>query len=252
MSTDKPTTKRPIAIWIALFNLLALLAVTAGAYWLLKLAGEPIGRLAQAHPDLDQVKAVADGLSAWSGAFWPWFVPAAFLLFTILTLLTWLSVRSAAVQRPPVEAPKRRKASAMEETAEAAAQKKEAAKRTYLYLVGILQKEGRLLDFFSEDLSQYNDNQIGAAVRSIHENCKKALDGQIKPQFILDAQEDEKIEVEKGFDPNTLKLVGNVTGEPPFKGIVRHRGWRAAKIDLPTFSGKQATDIIAPAEVEVE
>ena len=61
----------------------------------------------------------------------------------------------------------------------------ETRQRLYLHLVTVLQKEGRLLDFFSEDLSQYNDGQIGAAVRDIHRNCKKALEEHVAPQAVL-------------------------------------------------------------------
>jgi hypothetical protein len=68
---------------------------------------------------------------------------------------------------------------------------------------------------------------------------------------VLEQQEGQQIVVEKDFDPNALKLIGNVTGQPPFQGTVRHRGWRARKIELPTLSGRQDPAIIAPAEVEV-
>jgi hypothetical protein len=53
-------------------------------------------------------------------------------------------------------------------------------------------------------------------------------------------------------DPATVKLLGNVPakGKAP-GGILRHKGWRAEKIDLPTLV-PSTTAIIAPAEVEVE
>ncbi len=246
MDTAKPST-RPVLVRVVLFNLLAALCVAGAALWGLRTAAARIAQLVQAQPDITEIKSLADCLASISSGFWPCFLPAVILFFAVVALLTWLSLRRTCTTRI-VPAPAKRPAPSSKKDEEKAA----TAKRTYLHLIGILQKEGRLLDFFSEDLSQYNDGQIGAAVRSIHENCKKSLDGQIKPQFVLDAQEGDEIEVEKGFDPNTLKLVGNVTGEPPFKGIVRHRGWRARKVDLPTFSGHQATDIIAPAEVEVQ
>src|SRR6185295_12303890 len=38
-----------------------------------------------------------------------------------------------------------------------------------LRLLGALQEEGRFVDFVEEDLGPYSDDQIGAAVRGIHE-----------------------------------------------------------------------------------
>jgi hypothetical protein len=49
-----------------------------------------------------------------------------------------------------------------------------------------------------------------------------------------------------------VKFVGNVPAKPPSGGTLRHKGWRAAKIDLPVLGGKQDTSIIAPAEIEIE
>ena len=251
MDTAKTST-RPVFVRVLLFNVLAALCVAGAAYWGLRTGTVRIARLVQTHAEITEIKSLADWMAAISSGFWPWFLPSVILFFFLVALLTWLSLRRTCTSVAAPAPVKRPAPSSKEAEEKAAKQRADAAKRTYLHLIGILQKEGRLLDFFSEDLSQYQDGQIGAAVRSIHENCKKSLDGQIKPQFVLDAQEGDEIEVEKGFDPNTLKLVGNVTGEPPFKGIVRHRGWRARKVDLPTFSGRQATDIIAPAEVEVQ
>ena len=251
MDTAKPSTG-PVFIRVILFNLLAALCVAGAAFWSLRTATTRIAQLVQAQPEIAEIKSLADWMTAISSGFWPWFLPGVIIFFIVIALLTWLSLRRPCTSKVTPPPAKRPATSSKKDDEKAAKQAAETAKRTYLHLIGILQKEGRLLDFFSEDLSQYQDGQIGAAVRSIHENCKKSLDGQIKPQFVLDAQEGDEIEVVKGFDPNTLKLVGNVTGEPPFKGVVRHRGWRARKIDVPTFSGRQSTDIIAPAEVEVQ
>jgi hypothetical protein len=107
------------------------------------------------------------------------------------------------------------------------------------------------MDFLGEDLSAYDDAQIGMAVRSIQENCKSVIEKQIRPKAVMDAQEESEVTVEAGFDPNAIKLVGKVTGEPPFTGILRHKGWRAAEMELPTLSDKDDPLVIAPAEVEI-
>ncbi|WP_456427105.1 DUF2760 domain-containing protein [Rhodocaloribacter sp.] len=119
-----------------------------------------------------------------------------------------------------------------------------------LQLLSILQREGRLIDFLQEDLSRYDDAQIGAAVRSIHEGCKRALETYVTLEPIYDVPEGSTVTVEPGFDARAVRLSGNIAGDPPFKGALRHRGWRVVKIDLPKLM--QAQDrVVAPAEVEV-
>ncbi len=44
-----------------------------------------------------------------------------------------------------------------------------------LQLLGLLQQEGRLIDFLQEDLGAAGDADIGAAARIVHEGCRKVL-----------------------------------------------------------------------------
>src|SRR5581483_11898321 len=44
-----------------------------------------------------------------------------------------------------------------------------------LRLLTLLQREGRLVDFLLEDIQAYDDAQVGAAVRDIHQKCQAAL-----------------------------------------------------------------------------
>ncbi len=125
-------------------------------------------------------------------------------------------------------------------------------RRMFLHLLSVFQREGHLVDFFAQDLSLYEDAQIGVAVRSIHENCKKTIEKYLSPKPVIDKDEGDPITVQPDFDPDSIKLTGNVIGDPPFKGIVRHKGWQAAKSDIPTLSGSKESKIIAPAEVEIE
>jgi hypothetical protein len=119
-----------------------------------------------------------------------------------------------------------------------------------IQILSILQRKGRLIDFLQENLSAYDDAQIGAAVRNIHAESKAALAEHVTLEPIYTDAEGSAVTVQPGFDANAVRLVGNVTGEPPFRGTLVHRGWRVAKIDLP----KQTSDkekVIAPAEVEI-
>ncbi len=115
-------------------------------------------------------------------------------------------------------------------------------------LIGILQREGRLLDFLNENLDAYDDAQIGAAVRTIHRGLRRALFDLIDLAPVVEAKEGVEIVVEEGFDPKEIRLVGNVKGRPPFKGILRHRGWRLVRLKMPR---PKKDHILAPAEVEI-
>ena len=119
-----------------------------------------------------------------------------------------------------------------------------------LGLLGLLQQEGRFVDFVTEDLAPYPDEQIGAAVRGIHEGCRKVLDERVAFEPVLPAAEGEMVTIEAGFDPAAIRLTGNVGGGPPFRGVLRHAGWRVTRASFPA---RRARDphLIAPAEVEI-
>ncbi len=124
--------------------------------------------------------------------------------------------------------------------------------RASLQMLIILQRKGRLLDFLQEDLSQYDDAQIGAAVRNIHSGCKESLSEYVDLQPIFKEEEGKEVSIPKGFDTKAIQLTGNVKGEPPFRGILRHRGWRASRVKLPQLTVKEDKDnILAPAEIEI-
>lgn len=125
-------------------------------------------------------------------------------------------------------------------------------RRLFLHSLSVLQREGRLLDFFAEDLSLYEDDQIGAAVRSIQEDCKTAIKKYIDPKPVIDKEEGETITIEPEFDIDSITLVGKVTGSLPFKGILKHRGWKAGKNEIPKLSDVRDASVIIPAEVEIQ
>jgi Domain of unknown function (DUF2760) len=117
-------------------------------------------------------------------------------------------------------------------------------------MLAILQRDGRLVDFLMEDLGAYSNEQVGAAVRDVHRGCRQALDRYTALAPVLEAAEGSTVTVEPGSDAARVKVVGNAAGSPPFRGVLRHRGWEAGRLDLPPLplTGRR---IIAPAEVEV-
>jgi hypothetical protein len=118
-------------------------------------------------------------------------------------------------------------------------------------LLAILQRDGRLLDFFMEDLSAATPDQIVAAVRDIHPQCQAALKKHLVLGPVLTQTEGESVEVPAGFDPSAIRVTGNVTGQPPFHGTLLHPGWRVIEIKLPPLPEGQDDLVLMPAEVEL-
>jgi Domain of unknown function (DUF2760) len=118
-------------------------------------------------------------------------------------------------------------------------------------MLALLQRDGRLIDFLSEDVSPYADSQLGAAVRTIHASCRQVLDRYLKLEPVISSEEDQPVTVPADFDPATVKLLGNVVGQPPVKGLLRHRGWRVTEVRLPSLPQGAGREIVAPAEVEI-
>jgi hypothetical protein len=120
-----------------------------------------------------------------------------------------------------------------------------------LQLLGLLQREARLVDFVMEDMSSYSDADVGAAARVVHDQCKKALTEHVKLERVRSEPEGNRVTVAAGFSASEIRLVGNVTGSAPFNGVLTHAGWRAASIELPQLSQGHDVRVIAAAEVEL-
>ncbi len=120
-------------------------------------------------------------------------------------------------------------------------------------LLAILQRDSRLVDFLMEDISAYDDEQVGAAVRTLHDQCRDSLGRYMRLAPVIDAVEGTQASVASipaAEKAALVKFIGNVPAQPPNAGTLRHKGWRAEKIDLP--APKPGTSVIAPAEIEIE
>jgi len=118
-------------------------------------------------------------------------------------------------------------------------------------MLALLQRDGRLIDFLAENISAYPDEQLGAAVRTIHDNCRQVLDQYVNLEPVLNSEEDQPVTVQAGFDPAAIKLIGNVAGKPPVRGVLRHKGWRVKEVNLPPLPRGAGRMVVAPAEVEL-
>ncbi len=120
-----------------------------------------------------------------------------------------------------------------------------------LALLALFQREGRLVDFLREPLDGFSDADIGAAARDVHRGCRKVLEQHLSFEPVMPGAEEAKVSVPKGFDPAEIRLIGEAKGEPPFRGTLRHHGWRVVDAKLPTLAEGIDRNVIAPAEVEL-
>lgn len=120
-----------------------------------------------------------------------------------------------------------------------------------LQLLGLLQQEARFVDFLKEDLTGFSDAEIGAVSRVLHEGSKKLLDQYFTLAPVRNEEEESRVTLEAGFNPAENRITGNVVGQPPFNGVLVHRGWKVTKADLPKLAEGHDPKVIAPAEVEL-
>jgi hypothetical protein len=120
-----------------------------------------------------------------------------------------------------------------------------------LQLLALFQREGRLVDFLEQDITAFPDAEVGAVARVVHDGCRKALREHLSIEPVRAEQEGASVTLAAGFSPAEIKLSGNVGGSAPFKGTLRHRGWRAGKATLPVPVAGHDPSILAPAEVEL-
>jgi hypothetical protein len=120
-----------------------------------------------------------------------------------------------------------------------------------LRVLALLQSEARLIDFLMEDISGASAEQVGNAVKDIHHKARQALNQHLVIDTVLTAKEGESVTLQPGFDPSAVRVVGNVTGQPPFTGEVQHPGWTVREIKLPAVAEGQDPMVLQPAEVQL-
>lgn len=120
-----------------------------------------------------------------------------------------------------------------------------------LAVLALLQREGRLIDFLKEDVSGFSDSDIGAAARVVHAGSRKVVDQYVTLEPVLKDAEGASVTVPAGFSAERIRLTGNVTGQPPFRGSLKHHGWVATAVRFPAVSEALDPRVIAPAEVEL-
>ena len=120
--------------------------------------------------------------------------------------------------------------------------------------VSLLQEKGRLVDFLMEDVTPYDDKQVGAAARVVHQGCREVLNDSFKITPISQEEEGSRITVPAAYAADEYRLLGKISGDPPFTGTLLHKGWKTESVKLPRIlkSDEKHLPSIAPAQVELK
>jgi hypothetical protein len=179
----------------------------------------------------------------------PW-LSGGTLVLGMITLFAILLIRSRASENPlPVAAAARPAPAPL-----AGAGGQVGAEAEILGLLGVFQEKGRLVDFLMEDINGADDAQVGAAARVVHNGCRAALDEHFRIRPVRTENEGTTIVVPTGYAADEYRLVGKISGQAPFSGVLVHHGWKTEQVRLPRIlrgaDGKFPA--IAPAEVELK
>ncbi len=128
---------------------------------------------------------------------------------------------------------------------------KESTPDAALQVLSLLQKEARFLDFIKEDITAYNDADIGVAARVVHEGCNKAISEHFSLAPVRTEQEGSRITLAADFNAGEVRLTGNIVGAAPFTGTLVHKGWQVTDIRLPKLTQGYNPNIVAAAELEL-
>jgi hypothetical protein len=120
-----------------------------------------------------------------------------------------------------------------------------------LTVLTLLQREGRLIDFLQEDVAAFSDADIGAAARVVHAGSRKVLAQYLTLEPVLKEADGSTVSIPTGFNAQLIRLTGQVAGQPPYRGTLKHHGWVATDVRFPAVSDALDARVIAPAEVEL-
>jgi Domain of unknown function (DUF2760) len=174
------------------------------------------------------------------------------VLALLVVALSFLGSKRSAVSEPP---PAQAAVSPPPPvTVQSPAPAMNQAEAEVVAFFALLQEKGRLVDFLMEELASYDDAQVGAAARVVHQGCRQVLQEHFKIAAVSGAEEGSQVTVPAGYFADEYRFVGKLSGEPPFAGKLIHKGWKTESVKLPRIvqTDDKRLPVIAPAEVEVK
>src|SRR5260370_25822175 len=100
-------------------------------------------------------------------------------------------------------------------------------------VLALLQERGRLVDFLMEDITTYDNAQVGAAARVVHEGCKAALREHFQIRSVREESEGSSVTIPVGYAAHEYRLIRNIRGAGPLPAALAHRRWHTHGLTLP-------------------
>ena len=114
-------------------------------------------------------------------------------------------------------------------------------------LIAAMQREARLLDLVFEDLDSYGDDQVGSAARPVLKSTRTVLQRILGVERLIDSNENASVEIPAAASPTRYQAVDGATATGT--RTVVHPGWRAAKTELPTYTGPaEDAEVLSPVQ----
>ena len=108
-----------------------------------------------------------------------------------------------------------------------------------LQILTILQRDSRVVDFLMEDIASYSDDQVGAAVRELHDQCRDSLARHFTLQPVIDGVEGTPVKAPSGCRRDTCSPA--VRDGPVPLYLTRSAGSLSATPSLVGLSDMYAT-----------
>jgi Domain of unknown function (DUF2760) len=77
-----------------------------------------------------------------------------------------------------------------------------------------------------DDITTYDDAQVGAAARFVHQGCKAALKEHFSIRPIREESEGSSVAIPAGYAADEYRLIGKISGPGAFLGTLLHHGWK--------------------------
>ena len=120
-----------------------------------------------------------------------------------------------------------------------------------VFLLSLLQKQGRLVDFLQQDITAFSNAEVGEAARVVHEGCARILGDYFTMEVICAEEEGAVVNVGADYNLSEITLTGNLRGSAPYRGELLHHGWKISDQHPPEQLDPRARFIVQPAEIEV-